>query len=287
MDQLAEPAAARWTHDPVLSGLADGLREFTSSRKTYLATADPEALHRLRVALRRMRTALSIMKDHGDDARVAELAAQARRLFAATGRARESDVFAARIGRDIPENREAADMGKLREIVEAHRRQCHADARAFLAGARTQACMRNIKGFLANPRFDYAPGLRKVLGRLYKRARKRGRHFSHLTDDDRHELRISLKKLRYATGFFSDAFGRKRRYARLLSATVGLQDLLGAHNDLVAAGAFLENLPGADAPGLAQARRKVMEAYSRSDADAAGRLLRAWKKFKRAKPFWR
>ncbi|HSO46696.1 MAG TPA: CHAD domain-containing protein [Rhizobiaceae bacterium] len=286
MDQMAGPALAGRKRSPVLSGLADGLRDFAANRKTYLAIADPEALHRLRIAMRRMRTALSILKDHAGDARIAGLATQTRRVFAATGHARECDVFAARIKSDKPVEG-LADTAKLIDIVEAHRRSCHAEAHAFLAGGETQACMRNIEAFLDSAGPGFAAGPRKVLGRLYKRTRKRGRQFARLGDDGRHELRIALKKLRYGTEFFRENFGRKRRYAKLLAATGKLQDLLGAHNDHVSAGAFLDNLPGAEAPELAKARRVVIETYKRTDEDSAASLVRAWKKFKRAKPFWR
>ncbi len=287
MDKMAGSALVYGRQSPVLAGLADGLREFTSNRKTYLANGDAEALHRLRIALRRMRTAFSILKDHEGNARIAGLAAQARLVFAATGPAREGDVFAARIGRDIPDHGDAANTGKLLEIVEAYRLHCHADARAFLAGADAKALLRDTKAFLTSSLPYRVAGPRKVLGRLYRRARKHGRHFSRLDDEGRHELRIALKKLRYGTAFFHETFGARRRYTRLLSATGALQDLLGAHNDLVAAGAFLDNLPGADSLALAQVRRTIMEDFRRTDADAAGHLARAWKKFKRAKPFWR
>ena len=42
----------------------------------------------------------------------------------------------------------------------------------------------------------------KILSRLHRKALKRGAHFRQLDIDAQHDLRIDLKKLRYAAEFF-------------------------------------------------------------------------------------
>jgi triphosphatase len=46
---------------------------------------------------------------------------------------------------------------------------------------------------------------RRVLTRLHRKTLKQGMHFRHLQPEARHKLRIALKKLRYASEFFTDS----------------------------------------------------------------------------------
>jgi CHAD domain-containing protein len=116
---------------------------------------------------------------------------------------------------------------------------------------------------------------------------RRGRHFSRLADEERHALRLALKKLRYGALFFQTRFGHKQRYAKFLEQASELQELLGARNDLAEVANFIDALPGAQAADLAGAREAVMARFSRTDEDAERQLVLAWKRFKRQKPFWR
>ena len=53
------------------------------------------------------------------------------------------------------------------------------------------------------------------LRRLRKRLKHDGAAFAGLADDDRHQVRIEAKKLRYATEFFTSLFPGKPASARL------------------------------------------------------------------------
>jgi CHAD domain-containing protein len=86
--------------------------------------------------------------------------------------------------------------------------------------ARTEA----IKAFAA-----------EELARRRKRARKCGAHLADLDPHDRHKVRIELKKLRYATEFFSplyDGGKAKKRQRKFLLALESLQEHLGDLNDV-------------------------------------------------------
>jgi CHAD domain-containing protein len=105
----------------------------------------------------------------------------------------------------------------------------------------------------------------------------------------RHELRIALKKLRYASEFFRSLYGRKdaRRYLRRLSR---LQDLLGALNDVATAGRVLQELlarvePG-DGESLARAAGFVEGFAARQDELALRKLAAQWRRFADTRPFW-
>ena len=46
----------------------------------------------------------------------------------------------------------------------------------------------------------------RVIERSWHRTRKRSRHFDQMTQEQRHGLRIALKKLRYTIEFLADLF---------------------------------------------------------------------------------
>ncbi|MGI8895034.1 MAG: CHAD domain-containing protein [Casimicrobiaceae bacterium] len=70
----------------------------------------------------------------------------------------------------------------------------------------------------------------RILSKRHKQVHKRGRKLSRLGADERHQLRIAVKKLRYASEFFSSLYakGPVRKYT---AALAGLQEVLGALND--------------------------------------------------------
>src|SRR5215203_6355489 len=88
------------------------------------------------------------------------------------------------------------------------------------------------------------------LRRRAKRIRKRGRHLPELAPDERHRVRIAVKKLRYAAEFFAPLYegkGRAKRTRRFRDALGELQDRLGDLNDIAVAATMAETA-GAGAP---------------------------------------
>jgi triphosphatase len=126
---------------------------------------------------------------------------------------------------------------------------------------------------------------RRTLNRLWKRARKRGKRFSNLGDEDRHRLRIAMKALRYGADFFSAIFQRPRRFQAFVDKVSALQDLLGTYNDNIATRKFLDTLGPMPVPGAA--KHFVLGWYARDEKLAANQLPEAWKRFRKARPYWR
>jgi CHAD domain-containing protein len=78
-----------------------------------------------------------------------------------------------------------------------------------------------------------------TLERCYKRVLKRGRKIKSPNLRRLHRLRIATKKLRYAAGFFSPLYPRRR--AQPMARTLNdLQDVLGAINDCASAPQMIE-----------------------------------------------
>jgi CHAD domain-containing protein len=101
--------------------------------------------------------------------------------------------------------------------------------------------------------FDPAAPLK--LERLRKRALKRGRGLLQQPPEERHEVRIVLKNIRYTAEFFSSFFAGVRPYIR---AVAKLQDGLGAFNDAASATHHLRDVEAAAGPQAAKAAGVVL-----------------------------
>jgi CHAD domain-containing protein len=125
-----------------------------------------------------------------------------------------------------------------------------------------------------------------VLDRLMRRAVKRGRHLQRLTDEERHELRIALKNLRYSAEFFGNLFENGKEHRAFLTLVAELQEDLGTHNDAVTARSFLEGL-GLSLDGDTQfASGYLLGWYHHATGVADRHLIDKWKSFKKTDLFW-
>jgi CHAD domain-containing protein len=273
---------------------------------------DMEGMHQLRVGLRRLRVALS---SFGGDFRNPQLEAvriRAKALASRLAPARDMDVFAEELFEPAATANGALDAFEiLRKRAFAARRRAWDDAviqvtgpgfRVFL-GDLGEAIDRRLwsglfpgqghatKGMLA---FE-APGVKladRMLAHRLKGARKRARHLESLSDAERHDLRISLKKLRYTAEFFAP-FYEKRKVEKFLSRLSRMQDVLGALNDVAVARKTLDvlvqsndvvsSVPHAElsfAAGIVYGWH--LDRAARMWDDAVSR----WKKFARTETFW-
>jgi len=252
------------------------LHRFDLSRDLLARNGDADALHQARVALRQLRSALSIFRDIVADEQFEDLRGELRWLAAATNEARDLDALIAR-------------MDGVPASLEQERNRASTHASKVLASARAERLLRELIDWLANgewlevrnPQDQTAAEFAAAsLDRLRAKLGKKGRHLRSLDDDDLHEVRIAAKKLRYAAWFFSDLFhGDKaaRRAKRFIEAMRALQDSLGEVQDLAVAPGLLRRLeiPRANWPRL-PGRRKLVK--------------RAAAEFERAlacEPYWR
>jgi len=215
------------------------LCRFKRSEALLARGGDPEALHRARIALRQLRTALSIFRPICEDDRFAHHAVELRWLAATMNEARDLDVLIARLDAPPP------------TLTAARERAC-AHALAAFASARTSKLVRELVEWLAdgvwlevrNPAdVTAAEFASTALDRLRRKLREKGRHLSTLDDAGLHEVRITAKKLRYAAEFFSGLFSSdeaRRREKRFVKAVHRLQDALGELRDVALAPDALE-----------------------------------------------
>jgi CHAD domain-containing protein len=211
---------------------------------------DPEYLHQLRVGLRRLRSALRVFRGFAPPEVTQRLVESLRGVLPPLGVARDWDVATELLEQRIaPGAGDAIDFAAVLRWARRRRMRARRDARAVSASSEFQQLL--IDAMIWAERLDRAvaapavdtelqpqPALaafaRRTTKRLARKVEQSGDGCDWSDGSARHQLRIRLKRLRYACEFFGDCFKRKRvrRYLEHLEA---LQDLLGELNDLATA----------------------------------------------------
>lgn len=214
---------------------------------------DPEFVHQARVALRRLRTGLRVFRAHLPRRFVAHWAAQWKALAGQLGDARNWDVFATeRLPAWVPEPLPGASVAPaeqaLLDWVQGQRQAAHQRAADALGGhahaLRMLAFTRAVLALQADdePAQGLADWARDTLRQRHAALQAEARRARRLGPEGRHELRIVLKKLRYAQAFLASVLP-PRRLERSTEALADAQELLGRLNDLSTAQALLATVP--------------------------------------------
>jgi inorganic triphosphatase YgiF len=272
------------------------IAQLQANESGFLAGKDPEYLHQLRVALRRMRACFSLFKAVLPQPVFAPILAQMRLQGAALGAARDWDVLVHYSLRALCAQC-AGDVALAafeRRCIRLRRAHFHA-AQGVVASNAWQRLWLELGRLLADTAWQQnqaalALPLREfAAGLLQQRAaalKKRGKRLQQLDADGRHRLRIAAKKLRYAAEFFAARFP-KRRERPYVQSLAAMQEVLGGLND---AATLLRLLPEAQAgTRAADARVDGMihgwsAATTHQQLDA---LRRAWDHWQRQKPYWK
>ncbi|TDW31056.1 CYTH and CHAD domain-containing protein [Cryobacterium psychrophilum] len=258
----------------------------------------PEAVHEMRVATRRLRTALATYAPLlADEAGTARLRTELRWLSGTLGAARDEHVQEARLLKLVSKEPTELLLGPVAARVaaqfEARAEAALGDLLSVLDGTRYFRLLDDLDDLLAAPRFTNLAyrSARKVipdlLERDWKRVRKAVRAAAHAPagpehDHALHEVRKSAKRLRYAA---ETALPVRRTSARRLATDAQkLQTILGEHQDSVIARDLLLGRCTAEAYAHGENTFTYGRLHAREEqrgADAVARFHRAWKAFSR------
>ena len=151
-------------------------------------------------------------------------------------------------------------------------------------GARARR-RRNSTNSCVRPARSAAESLEKSL----KKAIRRAKRLSELDTDQRHRLRIELKRLRYTAEFFAPLFPAKA-VTPFLQRLSKLQDLFGTLNDAATAAHILrrinEHAGARGGPERAEAAAFVDGWHQSQVAPTWNKAKKRWKRFIKTKPFW-
>ena len=256
------------------------LRQLAANEPAMLRH-DAEALHQMRIALRRMRAAISAFATIVADNESERIKAELRWITAELGPARDLDVFISEVLAPLrAQNTGEAGLADICRNFERRRARAYRDAAEAIRSSRFRMLCLDVGEWVeAGPWARDDDDLLRLrreqpitvlaceeLARRRNKIRKKGKTLRQLSTAERHRLRIRGKKLRYAVEFFADVFPGKKNAKRrnaALSALKELQDALGALNDI----ATREKL----ASHVALAKRpRAEERTARERAFAAG-----------------
>jgi CHAD domain-containing protein len=251
---------------------------------------DPEGVHQVRVATRRLRSAISVFRDSLPGVWSGRLAREVRWLTGEMAAAREWDVFLAETLAPLRDSMPGdASLALLAARGTEARQRAYERVRAAIGEPRYTRLLLDLSRAVAEGWEATVPVLdaaRVVLVGRHEKALRAGANLAHLDSEGLHRLRIRLKQLRYAVEFFADVFPGKapRKYASALS---DMQDCLGLLQDVAMTEPLLDPLAkGDDRDTLLHATGLVYGWQAAASKRARADLERRFKRFSVRKPFW-
>lgn len=266
----------------------------------------PEPVHQMRVALRRLRSAISLFRRAVGGPDLAAADAELRALAQVLGPARDWDVFTAGTGRAVGECfTDERAVRRLLAAAERQRRAAYTALAAFLQSPAFRllglrlACLIALRPWeQAGPPDDDAKAKQaamrdlplaefaaRMLDHRLKRLLESGHDLADLPPAELHKVRIQAKRLRYAAEFFTPLFPRKetRQFIRRVER---LQEQLGLVNDSRVADALMAQF-GSSGSERTLAIGMVRGFVAAGAARARTKSERSWRRLRRLEPFWK
>jgi CHAD domain-containing protein len=227
--------------------LVTRFEELLSWREVALDWTDPEGVHSMRVASRRLRSALRDFTPYVRKRRLAPVLKRLKHLADALGEVRDHDVAILGL-EEMQKQAPRHSSGALKELIEARtavREQARQELATIIAPETLQeletefvACVeqattlseRKSKQPPADPELTFAEMSRAIiLGRLKEFEKLTNALFRPLDGEPLHELRIAVKRLRYAIELFQRCWPRSiathaKRAARMQTALGDIHD---------------------------------------------------------------
>lgn len=250
---------------------------------------DDEEVHQARVALRRLRSHLSTLAPLVDPGWSRHWAGEIKWSAGELGSVRDADVLLGRLGRRVAEldGRDLAAGTALLGRLETSRSEARDRLVEALSSQRYLDLLEALYAAVEVPPV-MAPGGGPIEDRLAGLAAKTWSNLQGEValldpepgDDQLHQLRIVVKRSRYAFEAAAPAVGKRGR--RLAKRLARLQDVLGDHHDSVVAQHWLRRAarevvdnPAGDADAGREALDPAPEAGSGPQVLVAGQLLAA------------
>ncbi len=289
MAPLAPETAPELALRRIVAGCRDDLLKY---RKIVLASRRAVGIHQARVALRRMRAAFSLFRAAASSELSARemqaLAGEAKWLAQECAPSRDLYVFLNETVHDVP--------AEVARVANRLARQHLERARAALSGERFAIFDATLASFIEHEPAGLSGRVdefgRAVLQTRHAKVLKRGRRLASLDGPRLHQLRIAIKKLRYAAEFLSPAFARppfdSRATRPYIEATARLQGALGILNDHAVADLILAELTAASrlSEEIDAALAKLGKQAASGHKRRRQKLQRAWKRFEKVGRFW-
>jgi CHAD domain-containing protein len=229
---------------------------------------------------------------------------EAKWLVSQLGPARDLDVFIQELAAPLASRvSEDAGLAQMMAAARTRRNEAYVTATAALNSARTRRFDSRLDAWIDGRGWHAGGGesmrartlesaavfAQRHLNQRLRKVRATYGDVEKLSVDERHQLRIAVKKVRYGLEFFSTVLAEKRvnRFTEVLKS---LQDSLGHLNDLEVAERTISNLlAGTGDMNRQQQMTAACEAVRLWHRDAAAKAepetTKLWHKFKKVPPF--
>ncbi|MDQ3327306.1 MAG: CHAD domain-containing protein [Chloroflexota bacterium] len=264
---------------------------------------DPEELHDMRVATRRLRAALILFSDVLPQ-RAQRVREELRWLAQALGEVRDLDVQLDQLSEwrhETTKRQRQEDFAPLQTVLERHRHEARqrmlgvldSDRYRKLLGSITSMVVRGPVSVIEAGRVPVVEAAPDLLKKRHRRFRKAGDAITaDSPSEDYHDLRKRGKRLRYALEFLGDVYGKSTK--GMIAPLTELQDLLGEHQDAYVAVARLRELSATEGSQLPSTTVFSMGEISQRYAQQTAKLRakfpaayeelegRRWRQFRRS-----
>ncbi|MFO1352676.1 MAG: CHAD domain-containing protein [Gammaproteobacteria bacterium] len=276
------------------------LEALAANEDAARAPTNPEGVHQMRVALRRMRSALRLFRPALSRALEQRWAEDLRWIAARLGAARDLDVFIHDSLEPTAGCLPLPGHAALGALAERRRRRAYRTVNQLLGSARYARFKQNFRAWLtasggwagvlpvkrrARLQENIMPFARQCLTRQARKIATMGARLDRDSQPALHALRIQCKRLRYAAEFFAPLFQGMDDFIDHLKA---LQDQLGVMNDTAVMRHLLDDLlAGRKNPALERYASALIGWRAHHYYAARDRFDECWRQFAAARQPWR
>lgn len=287
--------------DIIQTSLSHAIYQVTANWHGLTDKNSTEAVHQMRIALRRLRVFLSVFFLVYPCNEFVSLKREGRAIARILGKVRNLDVLA----QSMPKFFAASiitkkDAKSLLSVIADRRALASNEAAQLFKGEAAAQFIFHAQAVIAKKAWNHSkPGgelpdaqstpeafARLALENLYKRVRLRGRKFETLSTEKLHSVRIALKALSSTAGAFSGLTKKRKNVADFDAALLHLQQGLGQFNDNVFALQFCEDIAGSESGAVKQASKNLARELKRNQISLQSKLHKRWIVFKKIKPYW-
>jgi CHAD domain-containing protein len=297
----AAPAGKRPTAgDVALAHVREQIEEL-QSRDPDVRTETDDAVHKMRVATRRLRSALATFRPLFDREVTDPLREELKWLGGVLGEARDAEVMHEHLTGDLETLPSELVLGTVAKRLEDDLRttytQAFADVLVELDGERYLTLLDRLVVLLADPPLSKVATkkaekvLEKRVQHTLRRVQRAAVEADEAPDAEQrdlrmHEVRKAAKRARYAGESVSSVFGKRAR--KFAAGMESIQEILGAHQDSIVAQRVLLDLGArAHLDGDNAFTYGVLVGLQRCSADAtAADYAEVWARVKAAGKKW-
>ena len=249
------------------------LRHYRLNEIVLLQRRDSDAVHQARIALRRLRSALSLFRPTVRGKDYPELREEVSWLAGQFGDARNLDVLLA--GQEGLHTAKTVQERLLKARAKAYDR-----VEAALGSERVRALMLKLSLWIEAGAWRFRDRAKRPLASLaveqldrqWRRVKRNGTRLGKTDANDRHRLRLDVKKLRYSAEFLAGLSAKRPKLARrerFVAALKELQERLGDLNDAEEAAAITTGLARGPRGNAERQRRRAAAAQAIAAAEEA------------------